>query len=156
MASSIRQRGSHLVNNCRDPLARNPMPRAQRVGEYDVNGAMIRRYIRGALLDEVVAADEGVGGALRSYLYMDRMGSTVAVADAAGAMTARYTYGPFGEPNTTDGMPIRYTGRPLDPDTGLYYYRARWYSPNLGRFLTPDPIDIGDGLQLYTYVENDA
>ncbi|MBX7494865.1 hypothetical protein K3172_03215 [Qipengyuania sp. 6B39] len=129
---------------------------AQRVGEYDVNGAMIRRYIPGALLDEVVAADEGAGGALRSYLYTDRLGSTVAVADAAGAMTARYTYGPFGEPDTTGGMPIRYTGRPLDPDTGLYYYRARWYSPNLGRFLTPDPIDVGDGLQLYTYVENDA
>lgn len=49
------------------------------------------------------------------------------------------SYGPFGEPNVTTGTPRRYTGQLLDPDTGLYYYKARWYSPYMGRFLSPYP-----------------
>ena len=51
--------------------------------------------------------------------------------------------------------PLRYTGKQLDPDTGLYYSRARWYSPYLGRFMSRDPIGIDDGLHMYAYVGND-
>lgn len=127
----------------------------QLIGEYDVNGALIRRYVPGARLDETVAIYEGINGASRTYLYTDRLGSIVAAADDAGVLLSSYTYGPFGEPNTTTGVPLRFTGRPLDPDTGLSYHRARWYSPNLGRFMSPDPIGIADGLHMYAYVAND-
>ncbi|MEP3244604.1 MAG: RHS repeat-associated core domain-containing protein, partial [Sneathiella sp.] len=53
------------------------------------------------------------------------------------------------------GSPYRFTGRRLDAETGLYYYRARYYSPAQGRFLSPDPIGYGDGMNMYAYVGND-
>lgn len=56
--------------------------------------------------------------------------------------------------NTADS-PYRFTGRRLDAETGLYYYRVRYYSPAQGRFLSPDPISYGDGMNLYAYVGND-
>ncbi|MEP4151334.1 MAG: RHS repeat-associated core domain-containing protein, partial [Lentilitoribacter sp.] len=53
------------------------------------------------------------------------------------------------------GSPYRFTGRRLDAETGLYYYRARYYSPAQGRFLSPDPIGYGDDMNMYAYVGND-
>src|SRR5882724_6246821 len=73
-------------------------------------------------------------------------------------LTDQYHYGAYGEPPTTDaatGNPFRYTGRYLDAETGLYYYRARYYSAKLGRFLQTDPIGTKDDLDLYAYVGND-
>jgi RHS repeat-associated protein len=55
---------------------------------------------------------------------------------------------------TATGNTLRYTGRERDPDTGLYYYRARYYDPDIGRFLSEDPLGFGAGVNFYTYVGN--
>lgn len=90
------------------------------------------------------------------YFHTDDLGSTVALSDDSGSVTTRYTYGPFGSTTVTGTStnPFQFTGREND-GTGLYYYRARYYSPSRSRFLSEDPIgfDAGDP-NLYAYVSN--
>jgi YD repeat-containing protein len=83
-------------------------------------------YLRTLTLDEALSRTEG---AATSHYLGDVLGSTVALADAAGAPVTTYTYAPFGETSVA-GPPsasaVQYTGREND-GTGLYYYRARYY-----------------------------
>ncbi|MGW4060855.1 DNRLRE domain-containing protein [Amycolatopsis sp. NPDC004747] len=94
------------------------------------------------------------GGVTRRYLS-DGLGSTLGLVDDAGA-GATYSYEPFGRTYVSGddgGNPFRYTGRE-DDGTGLYYNRARYYSPGLQRFLSEDPIGFDGGSNLYGYVGN--
>lgn len=93
-------------------------------------------------------------GHIRRYLT-DRMGSTVALVDNAG-LGASYAYEPFGRTYVAGddkGNPYRFAGRE-DDGTGLYYNRARYYSPGLQRFLSEDPIGFDGGINLYGYTGN--
>ena len=95
-------------------------------------------------------------GAL-SYLT-DMLDSTLALADSSGALDTAYTYDPFGNVtvNGADTNPYQFTGREND-GTGLYYYRARYYSPTFQRFIAQDPIGFAGGdPNIYAYVGNDA
>jgi RHS repeat-associated protein len=92
-----------------------------------------------------------------SYLS-DMVGSTLALADSSGALDTAYTYDPFGNVtvNGADTNPYQFTGREND-GTGLYYYRARYYSPTFQRFIAQDPIGFAGGdPNIYAYVGNDA
>ncbi|WP_147135857.1 RHS repeat-associated core domain-containing protein [Stackebrandtia albiflava] len=105
-------------------------------------------------LDQHLLRD--TGATQLSYLT-DMLGSTIAVADQSGAVTGEYAYEPFGE-TTTEGddgaNPYRFTGRE-DDGTGLYQYRARYYSPGLQRFISEDPIGFSSGdTNLHAYVLN--
>jgi len=90
-------------------------------------------------------------------LLTDALGSTVAVADAAGVVQTQYTYEPFRTTAVTglsDANEFQYTGREND-GTGLHYYRARYYHPGPQRFVSEDPIEFdGGGVNLYVYVAN--
>ena len=79
------------------------------------------------------------------------------MTDASGGLVEAYRYSVYGQPlqASTVGNPYLFTGRRFDSETGLYYYRARYYSPQLRRFIEPDPIGFEGGMNLYAYVGND-
>jgi RHS repeat-associated protein len=90
------------------------------------------------------------------YYHFDVLGSVIALSNTSGNIVERYSYDVFGEPNRVSsvGNPYMFTGREYDPCTGLYYYRARYYKPLIGRFLQTDPLRKWSELNLYTYVKN--
>jgi len=92
-----------------------------------------------------------------SYFEADGLGSVTSLSSTAGALANTYTYDSFGNTTNSTGSitnPFRYTGREFDSETGLYYYRARYYDPTSGRFLSEDPIHFIGGVNFYRYVRN--
>ena len=91
------------------------------------------------------------------FFLTDHLGSTRALVSSTGSIIAgsEVDYDSFGIPSTTQ-VPTRflYAGREYDPDTELYYYRARWYDPQARRFISEDPIGLDGGINLYAYVSN--
>lgn len=126
--------------------------------ETDTNGVALARYVFGLGLTQRITPDETA-----STYHFDIRGSTVAMTDAAANLTDGYAYDSFGVLANRDGesqQPFRYLGRYgiLDDGSGLYFARARHFSPQLGRFLTKDPITGKDSdsqsLNRYIYALN--
>ena len=125
------------------------------IEETDASYATIRRYVPGAGTDEPVVWYEGAGTADRRYLLADYQGSIVAVTNGSGAATALNAYDEYGVPAAGNQGRFQYTGQTWLAEVGVYHYKARAYSPTLGRFLQTDPTGYDDGLNWYAYVGND-
>lgn len=106
-------------------------------------------YLNGQFLDEKLRQSQGSAGPL--YFLQDTIGSTTALTDATGATVERMRYEPFGSSTGSAFTRYLYTGRELDSLTGLLYYRARWYDPGQGRFISEDPSGLSGGINLYEY-----
>jgi len=127
------------------------------IAEYDGNNSLLHKYIYGPGVDQPICMIDVENSSATYYYHFDGLGSVVALTNSAGSVVNLYEYSVYGEVSASDpNHPNRFlfTGREFDADTGLYYYRARYYNPYIGRFLQTDPAGDGDGSSLYQYCGN--
>ena len=124
----------------------------------DFDGELQTRYLYGPGIDELFARI-GTGEEDPQWYLADRLGSVRQILGASGAVLDEISYDSFGgilsESNPSQGDRFKFTGREYSPELGIYYYRARWYDPGSGRFISQDPIGFSAGdVNLYRYVGN--
>ena len=123
------------------------------IEETDTTGIAVARYAQGLRIDDPLAE-------LRSgvtYYQADGLGTVTSLSSSTGSVVQTYTYDSFGSKTASSGSltnPFQYTARELDTETGLYYYRARYYDPISGRFLSEDTARFGSGENFYAYSNN--
>jgi RHS repeat-associated protein len=125
------------------------------IEEVDNSGNVSARNTKGPGIDETLAT---LRSGTTSYYQADGLGSVTSLSNGAGALANTYTYDSYGRLSASSGTlvnPFQYAGREFDSETGLYYYRNRYYDSSTGRFLSEDPLEFeGGDVDLYRYVSN--
>ena len=134
------------------------------IAEVDATGGLKRAYAYAPGIDQAISMAVYSGGATSvptTYYYLrDRLGSVLALTETNGVIVERYRYDAWGRTTVYDtnenpltqsavGNRIAFQGREIAWVTGLYYFRARWYDPFTGRFISNDPSGISGGLNMY-------
>ncbi len=135
------------------------------IEERNGSGALLQKYINGAVVDEILVKVSTTGSI---YYHQDGLGSITQLTDSTGAVVEKYSYDIFGKatiasasgivlPATLQGNRFLFTGREWISEVGLYDYRNRVYSCELGRFLQTDPIRFdGKDINIYRYCGNNG
>lgn len=126
---------------------------ANLLGEVDNSGSVLSKYTFGGLDQPLSELRSGS----TSFYEADELDSITSLSNATGALSNTYSYDSFGKRTASTGTlvnPFQYTGREFDSETGLVYYRARYYDPSSGRFLNEDPLGFGSDVNFYPYVGN--
>ncbi|OGQ95195.1 MAG: hypothetical protein A2521_11395 [Deltaproteobacteria bacterium RIFOXYD12_FULL_57_12] len=127
-------------------------------GEYDSSGAAIQETI---YLDDIPVAT--LTGGHVYYIQADHLNSPRIIMDTAGRIVWHWISDPFGTESPDENPDLngvrfvynlRFPGQYYDEETGLHYNWHRYYDPLIGRYLTPDPIGLEGGVNLYSYVQN--
>ncbi len=124
------------------------------VADIDQNGNVLARYAETQNIDEPLAE---LRSGTTSYYESDGLGSVTSLTNGAGAIANTYTYDSFGNVTASTGSitnRFQYTAREFDSESGLYYYRARYYDPSTGHFISEDFLRLPDGLSRYDYALN--
>ncbi len=124
--------------------------------EYDGSNTFTARYSHGDQVDQPLVLQKAGQGFF--YYHSNHQGSVTHLTDSSGTIANSYVYDSYGRRLSVAeavSQPFSYTGREYDGESGLYFYRARYYDAQLGRFLSEDPIRFRGGDQnLYRYVLN--
>jgi len=123
------------------------------IRDLSADGSTAADYLNGPGIDNKLRQTTATGTAF--YFLQDHLGSTRALTDTTGNVLEQQQYDSFGYSAGSALTRYGYTGRERDSDAGLIYYRARWYDPQLGRFISEDPIGFGGlDVNFYAYVKN--
>ena len=122
------------------------------VRDINSDGTTIE-YLNGPGIDNKIR-QKGSSNATTYYFAHDHLGSTTALTNTKGQLVESLSYDAYGNSAGTTRTRYGFTGRERDPSTGLLYYRARWYDPELGRFISEDPIGLIGGINPFAYVGN--
>ena len=139
------------------------------VADYDaINGRITRTYSYGPGVDNIQSMTiyDEYGGSETYYYIKDASNTVYGLVDVNNEIVEYYHYDAFGNfkikdnyylwiPESAYGNRFLFQGREYDYATQLYYFRNRWYEPETGRWLSPDPIGISGGLNLYAFCGND-
>jgi RHS repeat-associated protein len=124
------------------------------LAETDASGNITAYYVYGlGLISKITPSNQPY------FYHFDGIASTVGISDSSGNMVNKYAYDAFGKVlNQEEAIPnpFKYVGQfgLMDEGNGLFYMRARYYDPEMGRFISKDPIGFLGGLNLYAYVDN--
>ena len=121
--------------------------------DADGSGNLLVKYTQGIGIDDPMTI---LRAGTASYYQADALGAVTSLSNPAGALANTYTYDSFGKLTASTGTLTNaygFTGRELDPETGIYYYRFRYYDQNVGRFISEDPIAWRGGIDFYRYAD---
>jgi RHS repeat-associated protein len=141
----------------------------QVVADLDGDGKLLRTYVWGMGIDNLLSMTVYTNGMAQTsatyFAIKDHQNTVIAMTDSTGSIVESYEYDAYGKTTIRDaegntlteseiGCRYLFQGREYDASTGHYYFRARWYQPDIGRWLSKDPVGIAGGLNLYEAFRN--